>query len=339
MTAPPVTFLFPDGERALDGIRVDRDWRFFGTGLWAWIAQTFLRLRDAGHTVRVSDVPPPGGIVVYHPDYRGPEEGPQVEDRRDAITVAVRADRKPEDRADFEIVQNGCFADGRRVFFVPHWPQPGLVPRDASRGVRIQTVAFKGHDTELHPDLRGGKWLHFIEEAGLQWMIDAAAYRGPSVDYAKVHWDDFRRVDLVLALRPLERALSMAKLATKLQNAWAAAVPAILGPERPYRELRRSDLDYIEVRNGDSAIKVVRYLRDHPSIYRAMVENGRGRARDFTVARTIGVWMTLLFETIPAAASDRRMHLRRSAPTSLLVPDRWVRERVIGAVARLRLRW
>ena len=169
----------------------------------------------------------------------------------------------------------------------------------------------RGTTRSCTPDLRGGKWLHFIEEAGLQWMIDAAAYRGPSVDYAKVHWDDFRRVDLVLALRPLERALSMAKPATKLQNAWAAAVPAILGPERPYRELRRSDLDYIEVRNGDSAIKAVRYLRDHPSIYRAMVENGRGRARDFTVARTIGVWMTLLFETIPAAASDRRI-----APTA-----------------------
>ncbi|MGD1148667.1 MAG: hypothetical protein ABR961_12045 [Thermoanaerobaculaceae bacterium] len=33
-----------------------------------------------------------------------------------------------------------------------------------------------------------------------------------------------------------------------------------------------------------------------------MVENGRGRARDFTVEKVTDRWVQLLFDTLPAAA-------------------------------------
>ncbi len=338
MGSLPVVFLFPEGEAGLAGIDVDRDWRFFGSGLRAWVAQTYLRLREAGHPVSVAPDAPSEGLVVYHPDYCGPGGRAGLRGLGRRITVAIRADRRPQDGADFEIVQNGCFADGRRIHFRPHWPQPGLIPRDDARGTRLESIAFKGHDLELHADLGGEKWLGFLAGAELDWIVDAAPYKGPSVDYSVVHWNDYREVDLVLALRPRDRALSMGTPATKLQNAWAAGVPALLGPELAYRELRRSELDYIEVAGAGDAIEAVRFLRDHPSTYRAMVENGRARFEELAIPRLVEGWAALLFETIPAAAATRRARLRRRVPGLALTSSRRVRERALGALARLRLR-
>ncbi len=338
MTDPPVTFLFPGGERALDGIEVDRDWTFFGSGLRAWIAQTYLRLRAAGHRVDIASRPPERGIVVYHPDYLDSEGSADLFGQAGTVTVGVRADRRPQDRADFEVLQNSCFADGLRQHFMTHWSQPGLVPRDPDRGSRLRTLAFKGHDLELHPDLRSERWQRFCERRGFRWVVDAASFQGPSVGYDTVQWNDYREVDLVIALRPRERALSMATPATKLYNAWTAGVPAALGPERAYRELRRSSLDYVEVDAIDGVVEAIDGLSTDGARYRAMVDNGLERSREFSCDRTVARWAELLFETVPRLAAHPRVRARRRVPAAGLVLARKIRERLIGARARWQLR-
>lgn len=339
MPSTSVTFLYPEEGRPLEELDSDADWRFFCSGLRAWIAQTYVRLRRAGLAVARSPWPPEEeGIVVYHPDYRGPTaHGASLGRRKRTIWVAIRADRMPELSADFEIVQNGCYADDRRIFSVPHWPQAGLIPRNAACGSRIESIAFKGHQQELPPEFEGPRWRTFLRDEGMTWVADTVPYRGVEADYSTVDWADFRTVDLCLCMRPAGAWLSLLKPATKLLNAWAAGVPAIVGREYPYRELRRSELDYVEVDGVETAIAAVRYLRGHPARYRAMIENGLRRSQAYTIDRVEAAWETLLFDKIPDRASRGAFRMRRSSPAIMLLPARRLRHRLRSAAARLSL--
>ena len=141
-----VNFYLP-GEDDLESLRrldPDRDWLEFARGQRAWILQTYLRLAAAGHPSISLDEPPRDGILVYHAN--------QAESLLrhwwrwgDCLMVAVRADHSESHLADFEVLQNRVWVDDHRRFFLPIWPQPGLIPRDPARGTRIERVAFKGY--------------------------------------------------------------------------------------------------------------------------------------------------------------------------------------------------
>ncbi len=73
----------------------------------------------------------------------------------DLVFVAIRADNSSPLLADFEILQSGRFADDRNRFWIPFWPQPGLVPRDPARGTTLERVAYMGRIENLHPEFRG----------------------------------------------------------------------------------------------------------------------------------------------------------------------------------------
>ena len=313
----PVTFLCPEPSHQVEAFDPDTDWQWFGSGLRAWIAQTYLRLRSAGLQIHLSPEVPKEGIVVYHSGYSEPIAAIPPSARGPLILVRVRADRGPDATADFEIVQNGCCVD-HRVFWLPHWPQPGMLPRDPARGPRVSVVAFKGHLDELNPELRQEDWRSQLEAHDLEWVVDAIAYQGDDTDYSSVAWNDFRRVDILLGFRPDARSLSIIKPATKLQNAWLAGVPAVLGPEYPYRELRQSPLDYLEITDAETALRAICRLRDDPELYRQMVQHGAQRARQFSPERVVEAWRHLLTQTLPQALSRGTVRRRRKVPLPLL---------------------
>lgn len=315
-------FLAGEDLESLSRIDPDRDWRELQTGERAWILQTYLQLRRAGHPVDLSGTAPEDGLVVFHAK-QAKELLRQRSRLRDAVLVGVRADNREPLIADFEILQNGFFADGRRRFFVPHWPQPGLLPRDPARGERIERLAYKGFAANLHPAFRSAAWKDFLSSEGIEWVEDAVAFAGRN--RLDLEWPDFRTVDLLLAVRPPERKMRHSKPATKLVNAWLAGVPALLGPEQAFQELRRSELDYLEVATLAEAREAVRRLLRDPGLYRAMVENGRRRAGDFAPEALAPRWAELLFETIPALA-EKGGWVRR-LPMALRVAD------VLGSAA------
>jgi hypothetical protein len=154
----------------------------------------------------------------------------------------VRGDHRPVTAADFEVVQNAAQADSRRRFFVPHWSQPGLLPRDPARGARIERAAFKGFSANLHPGLASADWREALARRGIEWVADVAVYRRSETPAERLDWNDFRAVDAVVALRPARTGGHLNKPATKLYNAWRAGVPAVLGREAGFRELRQSEL-------------------------------------------------------------------------------------------------
>jgi hypothetical protein len=318
-----VTF-FLDGEEDLASLRrldPDRDWRQFQRGEQVWVVQTFLRLARAGLPVELAAVPPSEGLIVFHAKQARALRR-QAHLLGNAVLVAARADNRQPLIADFEILQNPCFADGRRRFHIPHWPQPGLLPRDPARGTAIRRLVYKGFDGNLNPEFRRPEWRQLLAERGIEWVVDAAPFAGRETDSQIIDWPDFREADLILAVRPGDRRRSTNKPASKLVNAWLAGVPALLGPEVAYRDLRRSELDYFEVASLAEARAAVDRLLGDPGLYRAMVENGRARARDFTAEALLPRWEKLLFETLPPLAPSS---WSRRVPLSLRSAARWLR--------------
>jgi len=301
---------------ALSTLDPDRDASEFRRGERAWILQTYLRLRAAGFDCALVDRVPASGLVLYHAKHdRYLRRGAPWHGR--AIFVGVRADNRQSLSAELEILQNGYFADGVRRHLVPFWPQPGLIPRDPARGDRLERIAFKGHLENLHPDFLAPRWRDFLSGLGIAWIVDAERSQGAEIDRAALGWSDFRDLDAVLAVRPPARKTSFSKPAAKLVNAWLAGVPALLGTDYAFREIRRSPLDYLEVDSVAEAEVAVRRLREEPGLFRAMIDNGRRRAPELDVPAITARWIELLGTTLPALARQPGRATRRRAPLAL----------------------
>lgn len=292
----------PDLAR-LGSLDPDRDHEQLKRGERAWVLQTYLRLATAGRPVELTGEMPADGLVVFHAKHwRWVRQ--RCPAGRATVLVGIRGDLRAPPVADFEVLQNGFFADGRRRFHVPHWPQPGLVPRDPARGEAIERIGYKGFAGNLDPEFAGRRWLGWLAARGIEWDYAAAEFAGTATDRLELRWHDYRRLDLVVAVRRRWRGLHPSKPATKLLNAWLAGVPALLGPEAAYRELRRSPLDYLEVHDVDRAIAAVERLLFESGLYRRMAERCAERAAELTPEYWLDTWTTLLFDTLPRLAGE-----------------------------------
>ncbi|MCS0629267.1 hypothetical protein NX786_07975 [Telluria mixta] len=297
-TGMNVTFYLPDHQQVdqIEAADPDRDWRLFSTGVQVWVGQTYLRLKHQGFAVGLSATVPSAGIVVMHADHV-----PRLLAERslwsNLTIVSARADRPPQPHADIEIVQNRTSAEGVRVLHIQHWPQPGLVRRDPARGTKVENVAFKGAAGEMAPAFASDLWGSRMAELGVQWHCDAAQWVGNAAQYA-TNWHDYRSTDVILAVRKDLQGRYPRKPASKLINAWLAGVPAILGPESAYGELRRSELDYIEVTSAEEAYRAIEKLKNDPDLYMAMVQNGQKRAEEVSARTCTNAWADLLFRQL-----------------------------------------
>lgn len=314
----PVTFLHPFPEQLAAAERIDPDSATSGFNLGAdiWIVQTYLRLKQAGWEVRLSATLPPSGVVVFHMNPAALEllAAERAAERKDLVLVLACADRIRFPPADLYIVQNQHYLDRPRTAFVPHWPQPGLLHRHQQRRERLETLSYKGYSVQLHEMFRSESWQRGLAELGVRWAPDEEQLDQSQPAALSQKWADYSAVDAVLAVRvDLQNAWTN-KPASKLVNAWMAGVPALLGPEQPYRELRRSPLDYFEVRSVAEALSAVARLKTEPGLYTAMVENGWRRAEAFRTERVTQIWHELLFATIPARIASGELPLTERLP-------------------------
>ena len=168
-------------------------------------------------------------------------------------------------------------------------------------------VTYKGAAENLHPDFLTHHWQRDLADLGLTFVVDApigpederVRGLGSSIEVGSPsNWHDYSSADVTLAVRPDARHRYRHKPAVKLINAWRAGTPALLGPEPAYRELRRSKLDYLEVSTRDEARVALSRLLEEPDLFAEMIENGRRRAEEFSVASITERWETLLYETL-----------------------------------------
>lgn len=258
-----------------------------------WIVQAFHRLRARGYPVRLTGGTESDSINVLHSDdFVGTSPG--------CFIVCVRADREPRFDADVEVVQNRTCLWKANDTYVPHWPQPGIVPRDPARGAEIRRVAYLGKEVNLAPDLRAEAFTHSLERNGMELVV------------REDRWWDYSDIDVVLAVRDGTPLYLNLKPSSKLVNAWIGDCPALVGPERGYQEIRKGALDFIECRSADQALQGLRRLRGQPDLYRAMVENGRVRRAEFSADAVTDRWEEVIGEVLIPRYLDWQRTPRRS---------------------------
>jgi hypothetical protein len=281
----PVYFVHPYRSRwddIFDGTELpDPDliyWRFSESND-IWVVQTYLHLRNRGLDVRLASRLVPDAINVIMNYDLGIREFSYH-----SYVVSCRADTFRPTICHQTIVQNAHNVSSPTEHLVHHWPQPGLLPREVSRGSSVESVVYKGNSLNLWQAFRNPSFQSGLEEIGVTFKI-----HDQTTDF-----HDFRECDVVLAVRDLTATDYLSKPATKLINAWLSGAPALLGPEPAFQALRKTPLDYIEISSPEEAIGAVRRLKQDPVLYREMVENGRVRAQDFTPDRVVARWHEVL---------------------------------------------
>ena len=148
--------------------------------------------------------------------------------------------------------------------------------------------------------------------------------------------DDYYSADVVLAARAITTYCASFKPASKLINAWMAGVPALLGPEPAFEELRKSDLDFIVVRSADDAVRELRRLQENPDLYHAMVENGLHRSKHYSEDVILDAWIQIL--NGPIASFARNWYRRPRVYRKLKIGVNRVEEKFCARLHELRRR-
>jgi len=250
----------------------------------AWIVQSYIQLRRRGLDVRFVDQFVANQICVVAARQLKLSDLPYS-----CFLVVCRHDRSRPEVAMKRIVQNRENVVDASDHYLPHWPQPGLLPRDASRGDRIETLTYKGLEMYLAWPFRSDAFRSELLKLGVTLVVGGADH------FSRTHdWRDYHACDLVLAVRNITAYDQSIKPPTKLINAWHAGTPALLGQESAYQQIRESDLDFIEILTPEQAIESIRRLQADPALYRAMVDHGRTRANQFTPDAVSREWRDLL---------------------------------------------
>jgi hypothetical protein len=249
-----------------------------GRGPNCWTIQTYMHLKSRGHDVHLRPDYVPNQINVLHYDDLALKHWPHR-----AFIVCIQPDRARAAAADLRLVQNHLQLRGSNDHFVYLWPQPGLLPRDPTRGTTIRRVGYLGALRYLAQPFRTDEFHARLRKLDMEFVLRAQ-------DDEHVSYSD---LDAVLAVRAISAYDLSIKPGGKLFNAWIAGCPALLGAEPAYQALRRSPLDYFEVNTPEEALAALQQLKNDPALYRQIVENGQRRAVDFSTELLCRQWEEL----------------------------------------------
>lgn len=259
-----------------------------------WIFQTWLYLRNAGVDVSLVNEIPREGIVVAItgnipvslPSHSG------------LFVAGVVADGSPHPKAQLQIVQNAAHA--RRLpqsLFMPHWTQPGLVPRRKDRLGKFERVAFFGDRGNLAPELLAREWTEELRKrVGATFEVRGAA-----------RWHDYSDVDAVVAIRDFRRGLQLHKPAAKLHNAWLASVPFIGGSDSAYAANGIPGTDYLVARTPGEVLSHLERLKHDESFRTFITEQGRKKSLEFSREAITKRWRKLVMNVLPELAARRTL--------------------------------
>jgi hypothetical protein len=238
-----------------------------------WIAQSYLRLKRRGHDVRLTDHFVPDEVCVA----LGAIRASKLPFR--SFAIATQTHLLKARICEANIVQNELLMTRENEYFMIHWPQPGLIPRDPARGGRIERIGYFG-DESLAGTLTDARFARQLEELGLTL-------------HTPRQWHDYHDTDAVLAVRNVPPSYTAHKPPSKLINAWAAGCAPLMGPEQAFAALKLSDLDYIEVRNPRDVLLALRRLISKPGLYESMIANGHERTKNYTAGAVARRWEEL----------------------------------------------
>ncbi len=174
----------------------DAVWKNWEYGVYSWTLQTYLRLQADGFPCQLVDSLPEEGIMIAHLQSLPIDLIPNSK----SLFICLLADKGRHPYAQIHVVQNPqqikprilgdrLLLPGKNIY-IPHWTQPGLIPRDLQRGDRFENVAFFGLEINLAPEFREQYWHQQLQDLGLNWQIISSD-----------RWNDYSDVDVVVAVR------------------------------------------------------------------------------------------------------------------------------------------
>ena len=255
-----------------------------------WIYQTWALLTEAAIPCQLVHQIPQEGIVIA---LSGSLHS--LLHTASLFLVDIVADGLPHPSAQLHLLQNKAHAQRLpRSLFIPHWPQPGLIPRDSVRGNRFEKICFFGDSNNLAPELCSEKWKHQLScELGLLLECRGASF-----------WHDYHDTDCVLAIRDFSRSRQLHKPSTKLYNAWLAGVPFIGGRDSSYAADGHPDKDYLVATSPDQVLDHLRRLKEDHDFRQNLITQGTLSGATFTREATLERWKQLIQETIPQLAKN-----------------------------------
>jgi hypothetical protein len=254
---------------------------------WAWILQTYLRLRPRCDLVKLTHQIPERGILVA---FRGSIPF-HYKPSRNVLFVCICADAGDHPFAHIQVVQNPTQTRLiKNSYHIPHWPQFNIMPRNPLRGDTFVNVDYFGDPPNLQRELKSPEWESFLRNMKCNWRIRPCE-----------EWNDYRDTDAVVAIRSFDGNQHHHKPASKLMNAMHAGVPAILGDESAYAALRQTPLDYIAAKSLADVKEAVMALKNDVALCRKMRENAKIRSSEFSHSMLVNQWEKFLDEeALPA---------------------------------------
>lgn len=267
-----------------------------------WVYGTYYRLKQKGvRGIHLVSSLPQKGIVVM-PSHQA--KLMQVYSK-DLFIISTLADSPPRFYTHLNVSQNPYQSSlypnllGFPIWkHIPHWPQPGIVPRQTERGARFDTIGFFGDRTGIPAELLGEEFARELAALGMRLKVDDATF------------NDYSDVDAVVAVREFSDEPFFYKPASKLVNGWLAGVPVIGGADSAFSALRRSPLDYLLVKSKAELLAALQTLKASPELRRQMVQNGRQRVQALSEEAILHQWEELLFNE---AQTHYRTWLKKNA--------------------------
>lgn len=261
----------------------------------SWIYQTWLLLTEAGIECKLCTEIPQEGILIALNLSLDRSFGTHPPLPEDVFFVDIVTQLRTHPAAHFHLVQNKVHAQWLpHSQFVPHWPQPHLLPRDVARENRFENICFFGQLSQCAEELQTAEWAQQVRHQ-----------LGAYVDVRRTdRWHYYSDADVVVAIRDFSRSRHFQKPATKLYNAWLAGVPFIGGRDAAYAAEGCPGKNYLVATSPKELLTHLKRLREEESFRQELIHHGFLAAATISQEATFGLWKKLVQETLPSLAAQ-----------------------------------
>ena len=262
----------------------------------AWVWPVYCQLKMRGWPVSFSYEFQEGAVNIIHGQIA--RECLTASDLCRRFIVAIRADFRPFPFGQFEIVQNQQYA-GRRRIYMPHLPQPGLIPRNRKRN-RVVNVCFSG---QIENSIDTVLLKRHLKKMGCRFVFREQG-----------QWQDMYDIDVLLGIRSFSKNPYHSKPPTKLFNAWHAKIPFIGGYDSAYEQVGAPGCNYLRVSDYDGLIEAIVRLKEDSDLYEQLVREGVEAGRQYTSEKITAKWELFFKDAVKpcyyAWSNGRRFSLK-----------------------------
>jgi hypothetical protein len=280
----------PDELKRLSEVNPDTQWEEFRFGPQSWVLQTFLRLGRIGFLVELTS-----HFMVDAVNFCYNAELRRLKRPKRAFVVGIRADYPSVSWPQIEIVQNKSQLTSKAIM-IPHWPQPGLLKREANRGALVRTVGYFGNQVNHYTRfIRVASGFFRVQDTILaicEKLGLAFVNRGPG------DWNDFSDIDVIVGMRAFGNRRFDTKPSTKLVNAWLAGAPFIGGADSAFLQIGIPEFDYLVARTPQEFEAQLLTLVQDGRRYESIVKRGTAMARLYDEVAITNLWTQAIYGRI-----------------------------------------